>query len=248
MISAWLSSKIGNGASTVIWNQNYMDITTETLMQADRILPHSPYDAVVGEVCKICNEGWLNEEVEKPVQTILPELAKGQFANLRNSHLNSLSLWAAKVASIRGLMDKGKRAIPREHYTWMYENREPPPNTFIWMAKCDSPLDTWTRHLRFELETNDSHIKFHATTIVLGNLMFHIVGISDVPSFLDLDDIGSLFADSSSGACFLLWPNPEQNLPHNWRQMSSDEVILTSSLFFDVLNSDSDEPTPKPLP
>ncbi|WP_394789093.1 hypothetical protein [Rhodoferax sp.] len=167
-------------------------------------IPQGPFTSVVNEVCKPCNEGWLNLELEIPVEPVLVSLIHGKALRLEVNDLRLLSLWAAKTASIRALMVPGPRSIPPEHYRQMMDLREPPEGTHVWMANSVRDWSAFTRHARIALPAGDGTCSIHLSTIILGGLSFFVAGFH--PSWsAELFDEMFLRLDSNA---LKIWPFP----------------------------------------
>ncbi len=168
----------GAGEKTV-FNQRFVAIDG-SLKDIGRSIPNNPFTLTANDVCKPCNEGWLNTEVEVPAQDVLLSLMFGRQITLDKQAMKSVALWGAKTAVVRGLIDAGERVIPQHHYRYIKENLAPPPGTFVWAGFVDFDAKTFTRHLRFSLiEEGGTRTHFcHVTTLVLGNLALFVLGNS----------------------------------------------------------------------
>ena len=148
----------------------------------------------VNDVCKACNEGWLDKEVEQPAETALMALMHGHPLEISSENARNLALWASKTAMVRGLMDRGQKVIPSSHYDYLMRNLAPSPGTYVWLAHIEYCSTVFTRHLRFGiLPDNDTHRILvlpeddqtgislaHMTTFLLGHLGLYVVGVSEM--------------------------------------------------------------------
>ena len=144
-----------------------------------------------------------------PVGNLIVTLAKAINVFVSAEESKRLALWAAKSAAVRASMDKGLRVIPDAHYQWIKDNLAPPPYTYIWLEHCEAPFDTWTRHLRVVISDKnlENPIQGHCTTIVLGELVFHIIGFSATHNFATIEDIDSIIRLGGKNCLQHLWPN-----------------------------------------
>ncbi|MFA5843218.1 MAG: hypothetical protein WC971_00100 [Coriobacteriia bacterium] len=169
-------------------------------------------------------------------------LAKAEHIELSATDAEQLALWAAKTAAVRALMDKGTRVIPPAHYHWIKQNLTPPPLTHVWIVHCDAPYDTWTRHFRFVQPGFDEQSFGHSTTVILGQMMLHVVGFSCEPMRFSSDGISGirpgeldlLYAERSEGGAIALWPEPSAfTWPPRVKLSREAAICLTGPVFTD---------------
>ncbi len=205
VLRKWLKQHLSIPDTHICWQQNYLDKFKENIYW-EKIIPIEPYEMTVREVCKTCNEGWLNLEIEIPVQKTLVSLAKLENIYIDINETQKLAIWAAKTAAIRALIDSGERAIPKEHYYYIKEKKLPPPQTSIWISSCNEVLNTWTRHKRSLYECNGQEIRTHETTITIGCLVVHIFGMSHFDDKISFDFYDSLIESFFPNETIKIWP------------------------------------------
>ncbi len=198
------------GLSKIEKNDRYLDFDGQ-VKERKLSIPKSPFDQTVNEVCKPCNEGWLNQEVEIPVEPLLVSLMYGQRSVVMQSDARLLALWAAKTAAMRALTDPGRRAIPPEHYRHMRDYREPPPGTYVWMAHVHPDWTAFSRHARFTAEQDGVRGNGHLTSLAFGHLSLFVAGFTG----LDLDPpmLDEMVSNFDAHETLRLWPSPNAS---NW--------------------------------
>lgn len=168
-----------------------------------RRVPNSPFERVVNDVCKTCNEGWLEGRIEKPVGELLVHLALGCRAAIDRRSAILLAIWAAKTALVIALLERGKRVIPSAHYELMRSTLMVPPDTSIWLGTSSTDEFVVDRHLRF----GNGRLMGHQTTIAMRRTTFLISGFSE--NVQDADQVRSELIALEGTALARLWPNPQ---------------------------------------
>jgi hypothetical protein len=212
------------------WGQKFIDPETGELIGRQRNLPQGPFDSVVNDICKKCNEGWLNNGVEVPAEKYIEPLSIGEPLLIDDAARLYISLWASKTAAVRGLMDPHPRGIPPEHYEWIMRELTPPPFTYVWMGKCLYNPNTQTRHSRFQVIDMHSGQRSpaHATTFAIGCLVLFVVGCgSDGGQSFLAQKISAL----DSMQLLRLWPNGYSSYTEQLPHLSAQDVYRISSIF-----------------
>jgi hypothetical protein len=183
-------------------HQFNFDTQTGDLSHKSKNIPQSPYELQVNDVCKTCNEGWM-ERLEVEAEEFLFPLISGEIIELPKNATDILALWGAKTAAVRGLVDSKTIAVPSEHFSWIKENLTPPPFTFMWMGRAEFKPESLTRQLTFKLQYSGKLVYLHLTTLVIGHVVFFILGCGDqVGVETCLPTISYLNAQS----IFRIWP------------------------------------------
>jgi hypothetical protein len=167
-------------------------------------LPMGPFSQTVNDVCKQCNEGWLNKTVEQGAESALFPLILGEGLNLTLEQTAALALWAAKTAAVRALVDSQPRAIPPLHYEWLMQTHTPPPHTDVWLARSEFLSSTFTRHQRFFFEVRADETSMHLTTFIIGHVAFFVLGCGTEVGSALLEPVISEF---DFHPILRLWPN-----------------------------------------
>lgn len=208
VLPAWLGKKMSSNEKRLIVDQWFALNADGSPDRISEIRSMGPYDQKV-KVCKTCNEGWMEQKVERPVQEDLPRLALSQRVIVDGTGAKQLALWAIKTSCTRALMDKGERAIPVEHYRLLYDELTPPPFTMVWAIPC-AMESTLTRHYRFNLQFIEPPFRGHITTLKFGSLALFVVGFSARVRdhvFVNLD---AHVQNQSGSAAIRLWPDSKE--------------------------------------
>ena len=162
-----------------LFTESYLDTKTGTPRARQYEAPVGPFDQTSNKVCKTCNETWLDNDVESPVESLLGEFMQGQIQRLDHAGACRLALWASKTAAVRTLLDRGPISLPPEHFRHIKEKLEPPPNTRVYAALLDESL-AWDRNVRHTLTpTGRKATPSHLTTLILGKMALFVTGFSD---------------------------------------------------------------------
>ncbi|MDM5180604.1 hypothetical protein PO883_25820 [Massilia sp. DJPM01] len=174
------------------WNQKYVDKTTGEFIVVNRKIPQSPFDQTINDVCKICNEGWLNVQVEQPVEKYLDCMVLGKDVKVDVEACALLSRWSAKTAAVRGLVDPPPYATTAEEFRWLMEELKPIPNTHIWLGRSEARTKTYVRHLKLKHVCSYVYMPRmpttygHLTTIAIGNMVVFVLACSSTKMFNEL--------------------------------------------------------------
>lgn len=136
-----------------------------------------------------CNGGWMSD-LEQQIRPILEPLILGDRSRpLSSADQALLGLWSLKTAMmLEYLHPPDIRAIPPSHYEYLYQRRQPPSNSRIWLVPyAGEPLRTAhvTRgHLLPGPEPGEG-LPFNAYTTVLaiGQIVMHMVGGAAIQNF-----------------------------------------------------------------
>lgn len=178
---------------------------SKSAVRSVKELPIGPFDMTVNKVCKACNEGWMNFDVEMPAEQLLADLIQGLDTYIGVANGYSLALWAAKTACVRALFETGQSCIPVEHYAHLKNTLTPPPFTFVWVARVDNRASTFMRHVRMMLEGFFPGEKStaHLTTIIYGHMALYVLGCS---SDYGLSELGPIAHSINERDTMMLWP------------------------------------------
>lgn len=199
----------------VNWHQKFRPDGVSEIASRRIKTPQSPFDMVVNDVCKVCNEGWLNINVEMPAEEYLARAMQGLRMPLTSNTCRAIALWAAKTAAVRALMDPLPRSIPPSHYLHMKDALEPPPNTFVWLASTEYCDKFFMRHTR--LGTQDDYGRTlttsHFTSIVYGFMAIYVVGASHAEGLKVFEPTVSKIGERDIR---LIWPIQQSSISPMW--------------------------------
>jgi hypothetical protein len=178
-------------------------VTRETKRKNWRAKALSIYDVAVKDVCLVCNKGWILEDVEKPIFDVLLAVALGRPVCVPRDSARRMALWASVTALQRALTEQGERTIPADHYRWIMERLEPPPLTYVAIARS-SRTSHAQRLYRFGEMRDDEIIYGYQATFLMGELAVFVVGFAGESRYVTIDDIRNLIGPSA----IQLWPDP----------------------------------------
>lgn len=88
----------------------------------------------VKRVCRACNHGWMNNDIEVPNQKILPPLFHGRSRLLTSAALAHVATWAFKTHLMAQYRHRPFRAVHADELRCLYENRRPTDKSRIWLG------------------------------------------------------------------------------------------------------------------
>ena len=163
---------------------------------------------VTKRVCKVCNEGWMETWLERPVQPTLTSMLHGERTVLDVEARVHLAGWAAKVAMVAGYAQRPPEPVRQDWLPFMYDQHIPPPDWHVWTTGYEGATPalyergTFTRLLPDGRPSGDHGITM---TLVVGYVAFKIVGIAGAaPDFLSRDHVSRLWPPFTFDA--LVWP------------------------------------------
>jgi hypothetical protein len=162
-------------------------------------------------VCVTCNTSWLYN-LEGDAEPILAPMVRGdpfwiqpqEARSLTRDEQSLVALWACKTMLLLDLTS-ALTAMPDEHRRWVYEHREPPQNTWVWLTSFTGPAhysNFATLPVVDDQQPAGTEPEGYLATLSVGHLVFQIMsaGKSDLEA-----NIGSAFED----AVFRIWPPAE---------------------------------------
>ena len=136
------------------------------------------YNHTVNRVCKNCNEGWMNLDVEIPVEGTLFALIRGERPVLDSNARQLLARWVYKTALVRALVEP--REIPivtQALYNDFYAVRLPSSRAAIFFAWTDYsgwPYSKFRGAITIENSTDLRH-QIWVISIIVGCAAFFIL-------------------------------------------------------------------------
>ncbi len=128
---AWLA-KATQAQAKMARHVNWAEVQDDVHERSPFTAP--PFHATVRRVCATCNHGWMNDLENQAKPALLPML-EGRGRTLYPATRKTLALWAWKtVMMFEFASSDSPRAIPDEHYRWLYERREVLPHFHVWLA------------------------------------------------------------------------------------------------------------------
>jgi hypothetical protein len=125
------------------WLQKHSGLEEQQLFHArytiegelDNVRDLPFYSHVTGFVCRQCNTGWLNAEVENPAKPLLIPLIDGAYSGkLSSRDCHTIALWLFKTTLTLHSASQQERFIPAEHYATLYRYRAIPKDVVVTIA------------------------------------------------------------------------------------------------------------------
>lgn len=120
----------------------------------ERTIPTSQFGLVVNDVCRGCNQGWLND-LENEVEATLIAVATRQESQIIDVRTRStIALWMTTRALLRTLQDPGGVA-PQELFHAVHDERRVPDGVLVHWTQSDQPIFVGGKNTCVLLETID---------------------------------------------------------------------------------------------
>lgn len=138
-------------------------------------VPITQFDLIVKEVCRECNQGWLND-LENLVEETIDDLMDGRRRRaLTTAEIQSLGLWAFVRSLLLTYLSPRGRA-PREVFAQVYRERTVPPGCYVQLAASTHSVWEAGSHQSVRVYPGDHYLGFVA--FGLDSLLF-LTSISD---------------------------------------------------------------------
>lgn len=86
-------------------------------------------------VCRRCNGHWMSD-LETRASGLLPTMIEdGTGRPLTADDHTFIAVWTIKTVMMWQTVEPEARAIPAEHYRWLYDHRTPPPGTRVRLGR-----------------------------------------------------------------------------------------------------------------
>jgi hypothetical protein len=101
--------------------------------------PSAAFSDVVKVVCEGCNTGWMERQIEKPVQATLgPMMTKGWSTSLSVRTQKALADWAVLQALMLAHLHPRHPVIPTSEYARFYAAKSALPANLVWIGRRNS--------------------------------------------------------------------------------------------------------------
>lgn len=197
-------------------------------------------ELVMRRVCKVCNEGWMEQQLERPSQPILGPMLAGQAVTLDPAAQSLLAAWMAKTAMVYGYTTSPVMELAPDWLTHMYQRQRAPDTWHVWIATYIGSRPVFSHHADITLSfPDDSPGTPHGVlmTLVIGYVAFKVLGV-----------YGGTPSDPGPEVMARLWPPPDTPTDLSWPPPGYlDETPLPAfaNLFLD---KPGEEPPPLPPP
>ncbi|WP_406360415.1 hypothetical protein OH782_00090 [Streptomyces sp. NBC_01544] len=206
-----------------------------------REIPQSILDQKLNDVCRDCNQGWMNDLEQQAESTLVP-LLRGQPTHVSSAQAAILATWAAKTAMVRARVDGDPYTVPEDHRTHIMTTNTPPTNLTAWAVTCEPHPNAMSRHHRIALhvaepitETDpdgdtwvigveNRQSKGHITTIVINHIALFIAEADSPTLHTEL----AVKLDPTGTTPTRLWPEPQEFKWPTAPVLTPNEVNATS--------------------
>ena len=113
-----------------------VNINCEHSLVATRQYTERASNRRVRLVCARCNNGWMSD-IERAAKPVLEALFQGQRVLLRRSEQTLIATWFTKTALVEHLTQPIRDPITHEHREYIYNVRQPPPESHVWLGTAD---------------------------------------------------------------------------------------------------------------
>ncbi|MGA1838749.1 hypothetical protein VD659_17655 [Herbiconiux sp. 11R-BC] len=113
-----------------------LDRTVGGVRQPRQSIPLSPFMLTVNQVCKACNNGWLND-LEEEVEDLIVGLALAKTISVPIARRPRLALWMATRALLRTLQEPADGRAPRVLFNQAFRTQMSPETVFAHLAVSD---------------------------------------------------------------------------------------------------------------
>ena len=217
--------------------ENYQNVAFREVRT--RQIPVSPFDVPINDVCKRCNESWLNA-IEESVGDLTVELANLRTAIIPRDRASALAVWTVKTALMMTSLDRslGANAPPSLFAALFADPTTPPKGCRVQIGWTDTSVFPLGRNqaalaLTREARTGplSEEVKMHLVSFTLGALFFQVSLASNRASDRDLIRAFKAGRKALPGRLHLLWPyeHPgDLQMPRN--PLRENEVLWASEL------------------
>jgi len=132
-------------------------------------------------VCEKCNNTWLSGSEQRAFALLKPAILGKDYSFDADSSAD-LALTLATMAVMIDLTDLETSAISQAERSFIFENRRPPANWFIYIGKThEEEWLTRYRHHGANLEyVEESKVRkesYHVCTVGMGKMIFHVTSV-----------------------------------------------------------------------
>ncbi len=127
-----------------------------THTQGDITFEDEAFQFKVKRVCRDCNHGWMDTEIEQPNRPYLEAMMDDAALTLSNVGQSGIATWVIKTHMMMQYQVR-TRPVRAEQLAWLYQHRTPPPNSQVWLGATTRRRRNWIngRHLSQEWYSYD---------------------------------------------------------------------------------------------
>src|ERR1700694_5836463 len=154
--------------------------------EQERVWATDHLDFTVKRVCRECNNGWMDQEIERRARPALTGMIHGQDMTLTRELQARVATWAVKTHAMAQFRPTHPRPISEELRTSLYERKVAPAQSRVWLTAYAGHAThrAWARTDNMELRPavgenvrsdNASDVEIETMTLCIGHLVLHSV-------------------------------------------------------------------------
>ncbi len=147
--------------------------TVETTRVSHR--PISPWELTVKDVCTTCNNGWMADRVEVPIENEMRKLMFGEPAWITAGKAVGIATWAAKTSIVRAAVDGPDRVVRPWQAKHVRDKLTPPPGTQVWIGQMEHTNELGSALFPADVSDDNSVPcgRIQLTSFMMGDLFLH---------------------------------------------------------------------------
>jgi hypothetical protein len=135
-------------------------------------------NVVMKRVCKVCNETWMEKELETPCRKVLPSMLRGQETVLDDTAQRVLAGWAAKTAMVGRYAHNPPGEIEPYWLEHIYRHHLPPPTWYVWVTAYRGKRYVYYDARGFSLPDRlVKKVDGVVMSLLIGHVVFKVLGI-----------------------------------------------------------------------
>ncbi len=205
--------------------------------QLQRTIDGKTINLVTKSVCKVCNEGWLEREIETPARELATPLILGHEPTLLDGVAQArLAAWAAKIAMLGRYAHEPSEPVADDWLEYLRDHFAAPPTWYVWTTgySAERPITYENRDVTLRLPDDPVGSKGILMTIVIGHLALKVFGLR-----------GGVPTNPPSTHLFRIWPPASETV--SWPPQYHLDAASLDGFFFMFLDS-PENPQAPPLP
>jgi hypothetical protein len=208
VIRDWLGQQLraespGRSPNTTIKSVSYPD---EARAGPSQERPVHLWDYTLNDVCGSCNHGWLNREVEMPVQRQLLAMIRGAPAIVTSREIAvKVATWATKTAYVFGVMQENWRVLTPDQIGHLRQTLTPPPLVAVRLAHIS--YYEWLSIVSWSFGKLGGPREYgYVSNLMIGEMMLQVIIAGGAMSFGAITSV--LPPHSIASSLAQLWPAP----------------------------------------
>jgi hypothetical protein len=122
-----------------------------------------------------CNGGWMSR-LERDARPFLVSMIRGNGRSYYDHGRELIAYWALKTAMmIDFAQEPDLRCVPLSDYPALYQAQAVLPNTFVWLAKCDSGAGARAQNRTIRFPFGDREVDGYGGTVNVGHLVLSVL-------------------------------------------------------------------------